>query len=159
MTDTSATTTPDLGRRFAARAIDGGLVWFVTWIPVSVLLVDLLLDAGSDTLGRVVQGFIVGTVTIVYLVAAEVRFGQTVGKRMMGLRVVGESGNPTVSESLRRNCWVLPALGGGVPLLGNVLGLLSLVAILAIAATVSRDKEQGRGWHDRLAGTRVVPTA
>lgn len=67
--------------------------------------------------------------------------GQTLGKMMTGVRVLADDSDhaPDVGRSaLRAALWVVLALPAG-------LGLLS--------ATFSRD---GRGLHDRFAGTRVV---
>jgi uncharacterized RDD family membrane protein YckC len=70
--------------------------------------------------------------------------GQTLGKMIAGLRVLAdESGDaPDLGRSLLRALfWIVLALPAG-------LGLLS--------AAFSRD---GRGLHDRFAGTRVVRTS
>jgi uncharacterized RDD family membrane protein YckC len=71
--------------------------------------------------------------------------GQSIGKRLMGLKVVvGQAKKPcTFLNSIARNVlWVLPPV--------NVL----------LAATglyyLSNDRA-GRHWGDRLADTRVVP--
>jgi uncharacterized RDD family membrane protein YckC len=67
--------------------------------------------------------------------------GQTLGKMMTGVRVLADDSDhaPDVGRSaLRAALWIVLALPAG-------LGLLS--------ATFSRD---GRGLHDRFAGTRVV---
>ncbi len=67
--------------------------------------------------------------------------GQTFGKMMTGVRVLADDSEhaPDVGRSaLRAALWIVLALPAG-------LGLLS--------ATFSRD---GRGLHDRFAGTRVV---
>ncbi len=67
--------------------------------------------------------------------------GQTLGKMMTGVRVLADDSDhaPDVGRSaLRAALWIVLALPAG-------LGLLT--------ATFSRD---GRGLHDRFAGTRVV---
>jgi uncharacterized RDD family membrane protein YckC len=75
-----------------------------------------------------------------YLVAFTAT-GQTLGKMIAGVRVLADDADtaPDVGRSaLRTLVWILLALPAG-------LGLLS--------ATLTRD---GRGLHDRFAGTRVV---
>ncbi|HEX7942492.1 MAG TPA: RDD family protein, partial [Gemmatimonadaceae bacterium] len=67
--------------------------------------------------------------------------GQTLGKMIAGVRVLADDSEhaPDLGRSvLRASVWMLLAVPAG-------LGLLS--------ATLSRD---GRGLHDRFAGTRVV---
>lgn len=69
--------------------------------------------------------------------------GQTPGKQLFGLRVVGAAGNPpTLAELLLRTC------GGLLSLLCGGLGYLWIVFDPA-----------RRGWNDRLAGTRVEGVA
>jgi uncharacterized RDD family membrane protein YckC len=75
-----------------------------------------------------------------YLAAFTVAGGQTIGKMMLSLRVIGDDGRPvdTAGGMLRAlACLLIPA----------TLGLSYLPAIF------TRDH---RALHDRLAGTRVV---
>ena len=70
--------------------------------------------------------------------------GQSIGKRLMGLKVVvgSSSARCTVKASVIRNLlWV-------VPIINLVMALNGLYAIITHAT--------GRHWGDRLADTRVV---
>ena len=67
--------------------------------------------------------------------------GQTLGKMVLGIRVIAfdESESMTVGRAFQRTVlWAILAIPAG-------LGFLT--------AVFSSDR---RGWHDRLAGTRVV---
>ncbi len=70
--------------------------------------------------------------------------GQSVGKRIVGLKVVSDvPGRGPYATSLVRNIlWVIPVLD----LVFAVTGLYALL-----------HDPDGRHWGDRLAGTRVVP--
>lgn len=70
--------------------------------------------------------------------------GQSVGKRILGLRVVREPGKGPVgfAESALRNVlWILPVVN-------VVMGLTGLHYLI--------NDPKGRHWGDRLANTRVI---
>lgn len=74
-----------------------------------------------------------------YLVLTHGSAGQTLGKWVMGARVEGVDGS---------------TIGYGRALVRVAAGMLAaIVAIGLLSVAWRRDK---RGWHDRLAGTRVV---
>src|SRR5262249_62436628 len=79
-------------------------------------------------------------VPVAYFVLSHGTGGQTLGKRLLGARVIDESGGPI---------GYLRALGR---LVATVVALLPIGIGLAIAG-LRRDR---RGLHDLLAGTRVV---
>ena len=68
--------------------------------------------------------------------------GQSVGKRLMGVRVVRKDGGPcTAVDALVRNIlWVIPVMN-------LLMGLSGLRAVF--------NRPDGRHWGDRLAETRV----
>jgi uncharacterized RDD family membrane protein YckC len=76
----------------------------------------------------------------VYWVASWTLFGRTAGKAVLGLMVVGRGGTrPGFGRSVVR-------------MAGYVLSALPLYAgFLWVAVDADR-----RGWHDHLAGTRVI---
>jgi len=72
--------------------------------------------------------------------------GQSVGKRLMDLKVIVQSSRSrcTLKESVIRNVlWVVPVINFAMALSGIYL--------------LTKDRH-GRHWGDRLAKTRVVPT-
>jgi uncharacterized RDD family membrane protein YckC len=131
---------PALGRRAAARAVD------------AAVLAGTGLAIGART------GFGVGwfgfefVLVVAYLVGFDTVNGATVGKALLGLRVVadGTERRPTFAEAARREAFV--ALGA-VPFVGPAL---AAAGWSAVAWSTHRD-ETGRGVHDRFAGTRVIP--
>ncbi len=92
--------------RLAAMVIDAVLAWVVLAIAANVLVPGAI---GNDPTPHetAALGAIAATVIaawFAYLVIGEWRWGRTVGKAAVGIRVVGESGDPvTWSGALRRN--------------------------------------------------------
>ena len=134
----------DLGSRVRAGLIDAVLL-----IAIDAIVVWLTLRvAGLDTtswrlLPLVPLGGFLFLLNTAYLVTFTAASGQTIGKMITGERVVHETGGtvPFGHAVLRSVTLLACAIPFG-------LGLLPLF--------MDADR---RGLHDRLAGTRVVPTA
>jgi uncharacterized RDD family membrane protein YckC len=138
------TTLASVGRRFAARLLDG-----VVLLPIWLVLV--LSFGGSpasdgafqipDTALRVF--WVVGAAYEIGLIALT---GQTLGKRWMGIRVVDATTGavPNLDQAGRR---AAPTLLGIVPFLGTLAPLLYVPALW---------QPRRQGLHDSLAATVVV---
>ena len=93
---------------------------------------------------------------LAYFVYMESSRGRTLGKQLLKLRVHGASGgNPTAEESFKRNSWYVLAIVSSVPILGLIASLGVLIAVIAIAVTISTDP-LNRGWHDKFGNTSVT---
>lgn len=133
----------DLLPRFLSRVIDG-LILFV---------VNVILVVAFDNL---IGGVLGGVIYLGYYAYLESSRGQTLGKQVMKLRVHGAAGgNPSMEEALRRNAWAALGIISGLPAIGWLFGLVELVAVIAIAVTISQDSLK-RGWHDKFANTSVT---
>jgi len=185
-----------LGRRLGAYFIDTMLTGFIGGMIVGVCVVLSLIAHGNDepvtvgatgvqanagaittlllTLGQF--GFFV--TTIVYFASLEGRTGRSLGKRLLGLRVVGaDAGRPGVWRAAVRSLFVpglmwlsmtlvIPLLfPKGVTsavaydperaLLNQTLQQLAFVPMLACLATM-RASNGYMGVHDKISRTRVV---
>ena len=108
-------------RRVAAMLADGAVLWIVA----------LALDRIDDGLIAIAWiGYWVGFWSV----------GATPGQRLLGLRVVTESGRP-------------PSLAGSVI---RLVGLIVSCLALAIGVVWVAFDQRKQGWHDRMAGTFVV---
>lgn len=131
--------------RLAAFAVDlivlavatGATVWFV-----EALQALFYPFSNLDVRGLVLKALapLMPFLYVAYFASAWTLTGRTPGKRLLGLRVV--------------------AADGGRVRLGRAVGrcagyLLSAIPLYAGFLWVLVDPER-RGWHDRLAGTRVV---
>lgn len=136
-------------KRFGARIIDG----LIVGIPVAILLAVL---PGLGT-GGLIGTALSALAGFAYFVFMETSSGATLGKRLLGMSVVGVGGESPISAdaSARRNAWMLLGLLGGVPLLGLLASLASLGIAIAIAVTISSDN-RNQGLHDKFGSTLVV---
>ena len=83
-----------VGPRFVAALIDGIIIGVVAGILSAIF--------GPSNAG--VSGGLTGLLALVYIIVMEATQGATVGKMVMGLRVVKEDGSPiSWSESIIRN--------------------------------------------------------
>ncbi|MCY4518432.1 MAG: RDD family protein [Acidimicrobiaceae bacterium] len=128
-------------RRLGARILDA--------IVAGILLVMLLRVSGTgvSTVGSMRLGLVVG---IGYEVSQVAVWGQTIGKRMTGIRVINavHGGVPGWGKAFGR--WAIPGLVALIPILGPLLSLLCYVSL-----TWDRVYQ---GWHDKVAGTLVIKT-
>jgi len=131
--------------RFVARFIDGILLG----------IISVIFTAITDS---VIGGVLGGIIYVAYFAFLESSRGQTFGKQIMKLRVLGPTGaNPTMDQALRRNAWAALSIIATVPLIGWIAGLVELVAVIMIAVTISQDSVSRMGWHDKFANaTHVV---
>lgn len=85
-------------------------------------------------------GVVIGLLPFAYFFITVAVTGRTLGKGLMGIRVVGKDGRqlPVVRALLR-----------------TVAYLISLVPLFAGFLWILIDKDR-RGWHDHIAGSRVV---
>ena len=132
------------GRRLAAALLDGLLLGFLTFILVTVLgLVILLIDIFRPDQVVPFDTFIVvaaAILSLVYYVGYWSTSGQTLGKTMLGLKVVDRTGSP---------------LSTGQAIL-RYLGYLISAALFSLGFIWIAFDQKRQGWHDKIAGTYVV---
>lgn len=134
----------DPSMRLAARVIDG-----------SIPLVPLYLLAPVAVLVRDPDIFFFGGIAALVLALALVpiniywlhRYGQSVGKRILGLRIVCADGTRAALGRIFWRRMLVPGLIEAVPLAGWVFSF-------ADAITIFTDTRQT--LHDRIAGTIVI---
>lgn len=132
-----------LPRRAAARFFDFGVML------IGFTLARSLLGRGDLPAGLLgALALLAGSVTWwVYEAGLVARWGATVGKRLVFVRVASANGaTPSAKAAALR---ALPVLLLSVPFLWPV----TAAAWLSVAFAAD-----GRGWPDRIAGTRVLPT-
>ena len=134
--------TAGVGIRFGAKILDG----LIVGIPMSIVLAILGVGTASYVATVVQTAVFLG-----YVIYFESSTGATIGKRLLNLSVVDETGGvPSPEAAFKRNAYGLLSL---IPTF--IGGLLSLGAAIAIAVTISTD-EHNRGLHDQFAGTGVM---
>jgi uncharacterized RDD family membrane protein YckC len=149
-----------VGRRFLALVVDGVAFYFlgiavmlaagadVSWSyadasePVEPLSVTTTSDTSALWLFAIlvlVLGVFWMLVWIAYFVVCEAAFGRTIGKALLGLRVLSEDGT---------------AAGFGQVLVRNLFRIFALVYLIAAIAVWTSPRNQRIG--DRVAGTVVM---
>jgi len=134
----SSTDSVPVGDRVAALAVDtavlGGIAGFVLWATLRLCAVSLA-DLGPGVLVPLIAFLVL--MDLGYLLMLTAAGGQTVGKMLMHIRVVGD--DDTDHVSLRQAAWraVVAVMGLGLGWLPALFG-------------------RGLALHDRLAHTRVV---
>jgi uncharacterized RDD family membrane protein YckC len=142
--------------RFLARFIDGILVGIVS------VIITIVLTAASDSfiLTGVVSSIVTAAIYLGYFAYLESNRGQTLGKQILKLKVVGPDGvsNPTMEQAVRRNIWTAFGIAGVVPVLGALIGgLAELAAVILIAVGINGDTVRRQHWFDKFAGgTQVI---
>jgi uncharacterized RDD family membrane protein YckC len=133
-------------QRILARFIDVAVL-----IGATVLVRALVDDDLGTTQPSATAAIVALLVTVTYEVGMVARLGATVGKLLMGLRIVDEHGTspPNAVVSIKR--WA-PNILALVPVVGIVAALAVLVASLIWIFT---DTER-RSIFDKAAKTRVV---
>lgn len=156
-----------VGRRLGARLIDQAVLVGLTFVVGALIAGPLIGDVGVRypdgsveyfTGPLIVAGLLHLATVFAYVVVLETTRGQTFGKMIVRLQVLDrDGGRPRVSQSLRRNAFYLAYAWGMLPMDSTLPILLTLLALgAAVLLTITRDRPEHRGWHDRLAGTRVV---
>jgi uncharacterized RDD family membrane protein YckC len=119
--------------------------------------VDRLDDEAQDVQSKLVpaQLMLTGVILVLallYLVPSSIRTGRTLGKHLLGVRVVEVDGTRLRARSalLHYGAPVLLALLL-LPLLGQLVVFIVLIGVLTWPRNVNR-----QGLHDRLAGTLVI---
>ncbi|CAL9446119.1 hypothetical protein SUDANB6_02340 [Streptomyces sp. enrichment culture] len=154
-----------MGRRLGARLIDGviiGIVYVILLIvgvagsfdaaaecdPNSLAYESCVNDAAADVTGPLTAVFLIlGIASLLYEWLMVGLVGATLGKMLLGMRVVkADTGQKTgLGSSFIR--WIIPIVGSLACGIGQLLVYLSPFW----------DKSgRQQGWHDKAAGTMVV---
>lgn len=131
-----------LGLRAVASIVDGFLVGIVNFGFVFFIT---LLFSGADQVSAgasVLLSFLPMIVPLVYFTTMDVKFGATLGKKALGLRVQ----NITTGENLN---WVEAILRESV---GRAVSIMAL-GLGYLWVFWDKDKQ---GWHDKIAKSVVV---
>ncbi len=131
-------------RRVIAFVIDWLIVYFAVGLLVIVAAASFLVLSGPGVFVAVLVGvfsFLAGAILVLYFVAFEILAGASIGKRIMGLKVVVSGGRtPNVMEALIR----------------NVSKIYWLLLILDIIVGLAVSKGYTQKYADKLMGTSVV---
>lgn len=131
-------------RLVATLIIDGLLVAFVTFILVVTVTIIAIIGSAyesDETIRFNLALAVTGVLTsMAYYVGFWAKSGQTVGKDLLGIKVVCKDGEPP---------------GWGRAFLRYIGYIISAVVLSLGFMWVLFDKKR-QGWHDKIAGTYVI---
>lgn len=144
------------GARLGAQILDG-LIGFLTMLPGIAVLIVAFIVAENDGQDEPHLGFFIGGIVLMCVAVLAFNIwqwvllsqsGQTIGKRIVGVRVVlyGDGGPVGFGRAVGLRIWV-NGLIGAVPYVGMVYSLFDILFIFG---------EERRCIHDLIAGTKVV---
>ncbi len=134
---------PPLGMRVGAGVIDLALLAVIDAIVLFLTLRIAGLQTTAEDLRTIPPVPFTGFLALLafgYVAAFTVAGGQTIGKMLLKLRVIGDDGRP------------LDAAGGVL----RAVGCMLVPATLGLSYVPALFSSDHRALHDRLAGTRVV---
>ena len=128
------------GARLVARIVDGILIGVAGAIVLAAASVDL-----TAAFALAVITLFIGLFYEVSLIAVR---GQTLGKQILGIKVVtvDDGSLPGWGKSVGR--WIIPSV---LPIFPGIGSIAALVGYLALLWNVNRQT-----WYDRAAGTVVI---
>ncbi|HEX2274467.1 MAG TPA: RDD family protein [Acidimicrobiales bacterium] len=136
-----------IGQRIAARLLDA----LIVGVPAFVLILATSeIDEGERALRTPLWAQLAATgVAALYEIVLIRKYGQTIGKRVVGIEVVRitDGRHPDWTASIMR--YLLPLL----PALVRIPGVFLLSPVIYLVAIADPLR---RGWHDRAAGTIVI---
>lgn len=159
-----------IGVRLGARLIDGVLITLVYLVFSGIFLSSLAgsdISYSNDANGNLIStggpgaGFFVSLlvglllvflITLAYEVVMIALRGATVGKQLLGVKVVRESDGqvPDWGPSLLR--WIVPLAPAIIPFIG------ALGTLVVYLSPLFDSSGRNQGWHDKVAKTLVIST-
>lgn len=140
----------DRGTRLVAAIVDG-LAFAGIGILAAILIpaVSPRGGEGSDLAAALVGIIMVGGMLAVIIINCIWlhRYGQTIGKRLLNIKILRGDGTPVSLGRVIALRWLPVTLMGAIPFVGPFIGLLDVLLIF---------REDRRCMHDMIADTIVV---
>ena len=143
-----------VGKRVGAFIIDVVGLSIVVGLVLAVTGIGGPMGLATATGGRGYLGSVITALaTLAYFALMEAGSGQTIAKKLLGIRAVAADGSPLSLQSalVRRLPFVVGSL---IPT--GIGGLVGFVLVLAILITAIQDEPEHRGIHDKWANSKVI---
>ena len=135
-------------RRLAAAMIDGGIILLSFWVLSKFTAWNLFDPQGTDAWRTALRNGLIGFTLFVlvqgYLLGAR---GQTVGKALLGMRIVRPDGARASALRLLGGRFGVGGILGLVPVVGPIYGVVESLFIF---------RSSRRCLHDQIADTIVI---
>ncbi|MCC7193868.1 MAG: RDD family protein [Phycisphaeraceae bacterium] len=155
---------PTFGKRFGALFIDNLLIFIPIWILGLVVSAQMSTATDAGLMQTAISIFGIA-VCFLYTVVLHAKYGQTLGKRATGIKVVMLNGSPiSMRTSIKRSLiFYGPQVIGPIltvtlidyEMIGVTLTGLGSLFYFADCIVTLADRQQ-RSIHDQLAGTKVI---
>lgn len=111
---------------------------------------DAMAGAIGGGLGLIAGLFLMSVIAYFYELVMVTLWGRTVGKMLVGTRIIRASDGmkPNIGNAFLR--WLAPGLGGLIPFLGP------LGEALVLLSPTFDSSGRRQGWHDKMGGTLVI---
>lgn len=132
--------------RLLAYLVDMGVL-LVGLVPIVIAAPEPGADMSSVDFGLMWAGLLVLLAMTIYNLVRLARHGQTIGKQVIGIRIVRSDGSDCSLLRLLGLRYLVPGMIGAVPLFGMLFTLIDVLWIFG---------EEKRCVHDLMADTIVV---
>lgn len=145
-------TNASLGQRAGAYLIDALIIGLIQFV-IYVIFVGGGSAAGSDEAvigGMIISAILMFILGFAYKVCLEGAMGQTLGKKILGLRLITTDGRPMgFGHAVKRNINLFYSL---VPFIGSfAAGIAYVVRFFSVM-----NSPYNQGYHDRWGNTRLI---
>jgi uncharacterized RDD family membrane protein YckC len=152
----------DTGQRFLGRLIDALIIGAVYGVLYAIVIAGAIASTEVDPVTGEVEGgagfaviwlvsiLIFAVLGVLYEVGLIAVRGATIGKQLMGLKVVNESTGDLIGWGPSFMRWLLPSAAGWF-----TCGIGALVVLLSFLWDNSGRRQ---GWHDKVAKDLVIST-
>lgn len=163
------------GRRLGAILIDGVILGIIASIigAIANTFTTTNIDESANSLAEVIESYSVtidnpaayygllalsSIIGILYWILLEIKGGQTLGKKILKLKVVSFDDSPiTPAQVVKRRLWLIIVYAIN-PFIGIVAGLIWFVCAIVIVATGNGNPLKQSAF-DRFANAKVVYNA
>ena len=139
------------GTRLGAALIDGMIIMLIAWLMWYLFVPGMFSKMMTGYKPPILLSLTVGLSTLVVWIAINfsllARSGQTVGKKILGIKIVCTDNTPCNVWRIAGRRFLIPGLIGQVPIAGIFFSLVDVLFIF---------RESRRCIHDLIADTIVI---
>jgi uncharacterized RDD family membrane protein YckC len=102
--------------------------------------------------------FIGGVIGFFYMLLRDgLLDGQSIGKKLLDIRVITDHGAVTYGDSIKRNIiFAIPSLFMIIPIIGWIIGSIIGAIIYVVEIVKAMNDAEGKRYGDVWAGTKVI---
>ena len=138
----------DRGTRLVAGIVDGLIMGSIVWVFILFVMGYKFEDMAKAGIGTHIALSFFGIILFVLIQGNMLnKYGQTIGKRLMKIKIVNLDGSKPIFMNLIVKRYLPVWIVSGIPIVGGFINLVNILFIF---------KNDRRCIHDLIAGTKVV---